>query len=251
MTLPTLTLFCTPQDVMDAASVAAIELREDDGNLASGQVILATALASAGSTSIAVAALQYPLLKGTVLTWTEGALEEPATATLNVAAVVGATLLSVNPLAADVPAGAQATDNGVNVWQASLALKACKYATDEVSFYLNSRYEPANLAGSWLVNKWATTFALQWLAERRYNPAPQGVQMQYDRSIKQMESVQAGKTQIPGIASRTASWPFMSNVTVDHNYRVAKVRVEPSISEPTPTQYPQKVDYSSILAVGI
>lgn len=247
MPLPSLTLFCMPSDVVNAAGIAAIQLREDDGNLASGQVISTTALASAGATALAVGALQYPLLKGTVLSFNQGGMSEPVDVTLSAAAAAGAVSLAVSATSAAIPATAQATDNGVNVWQASLCLTGCRYATEECSLYLASRYDVANLSQSWMVNRWATTIALRWVAKRRYQAAPQGIESDYEEAKEQMKAVQMSKLNLPNIAPRTSSFPFMSNVTIDMSYWTRRVRVQPSISEPTQTQYPQSIDYNSIL----
>lgn len=247
MPLPALTLLCMPQDVVDAAGISEVQLREDDANLASGQTISLSSGGTVGSTSLTVAALQYPLLKGTVLTWNQAGMDEPVSTTLSAVANAGATTLSVVALTEAIPNGAQATDNGVNVWQASLCLKGCKYATAEVGLYLASRYDVANLAQSWVVNKWATTLALRWVAKRRMMAAPQGVESDYEEAKEAMQKVQQGKLNLPNIAPRTSGWPFMSNVMIDYSYWTRRVRVEPSISEPTRTQYPQAVDWNSIV----
>ena len=43
------TLFCTPQDVWDILSTEGVDLREDDHNLASGQIISTTSDTRVGS----------------------------------------------------------------------------------------------------------------------------------------------------------------------------------------------------------
>lgn len=247
--LLTLPLLTTPQDVIDSAGIAGVQLREDDATLASGQVISLTSGGTVGSTTLVVPALQYPLLNGTVLTFNQAGMDEPVDVTLAAVANASAISLTVVPLTTAIPNGAQATDNGVNVWQASLALKGCKYATDRVALYCN-RYSLPNLQTSWVVNQWATTFALHWLAKRRMMAAPQGVQADYETALEELKQVQRGELQLPNVAPRTSGWPFMSNVTIDLTFPVRRVRVEASISEPTPTQFPQSVDYNSILSVG-
>lgn len=244
-----LPLLCMPQDVINRVGISGMQLREDDANLASGQTISATAAASVGAVTISIAALQYPLLNGTVLTWNQAGVEEPVSATLTAAASAGATSLTVAALTTAIPSGAQAIDNGVNVWQASLALTGCKYATDHVAMYCN-RYDIANLRTSWMVNQWATTFAVHWLGTRRMMPAPTGIQAEYDLALEELKQVRSGQLLLPNVAPRTSGWPFMSNVTIDLNFPVRRVRVEASISEPTPTQYAQSIDYNSILSVG-
>ena len=81
------TLFCTPQDLWDFLSVEGVDLRNDDSNLATGQIITTTADAAANATSISVTALPAALLKGTELTFLQAAMELPVTAKLSAAAV--------------------------------------------------------------------------------------------------------------------------------------------------------------------
>lgn len=108
------TLFTTPQDIWDVLSVEGVDLRLDDHNLASGQLITTIADAIVGATSISVVALPVALLKGAQLTFDGASLEVPITVTLTAAASLGATSLSVTALEYQVNAGAEARDNGVN-----------------------------------------------------------------------------------------------------------------------------------------
>ena len=62
-----------------------------------------------------------------------------------------------------------------------------------------------------------------------------------------IDMVKDGELNIEDIPTRTSEWPFLSNVTIDLAYTVRKVRVEPQISEGTPTQYPQAIDWNSYL----
>lgn len=65
VTLPT--LFCTPQDVWDLLSTEGVDLRLDDHNLATGQIIKVSSDTLPGATSISVEALSVPLLRGSEL----------------------------------------------------------------------------------------------------------------------------------------------------------------------------------------
>ena len=62
-----------------------------------------------------------------------------------------------------------------------------------------------------------------------------------------MKQVRVGMLSISDIATRSAGWPFLSNVTVNLAYDYNRVRVESQLSEGTPTQYSQHIDWNSAL----
>ena len=241
------TLFCQPQDVFEKFGVEALQLRLDDQNQASGQSIQASATAAVGATTITVPATQYAMLRGTLLVFSDAAMEAPVEVTLNAAAAAGATSLTVVALATEVPSGAIAIDNGVNVWLGGMLLKACRIATNKCQDYLLTRYDMTSLTNSWTVMDWATSIAAHWLATRLFRAAPQQIQSAYELAIEELKEVRSGQMNLANTGPRTSEWPSLSNVTVDPTYTVRKVRVEASISEPTPTQYPQAVDWNSYL----
>ena len=238
-------LFCTPQNVYELVGIEPAQLRLDDQNQASGQSVQTTSAASAGATSIAVSALQYGLLKGTNLVFSDAGMDTPVEATLSAAANVSDTSISVTALGSAIASGAIAKDNGVNVWLAGLMSKACVYGTDRVRMYCLDRYDDNVLINSWTVNQWATKIAAYWLAKRLYRSAPQGIKEDYDETMEELKAVQANELNIAGLGTRTSGWPAFSNVTIDLVSDLRRVKVEPLISEPTQTQYPQAVDWNS------
>ena len=242
-------VYCTPQDVYDRIGLEAAQLRLDDQNAASGQQVATTAAASSGAVSLTVAAIQYPMLRGTQLSFSDAAMETPVTVTLNAAAAAGATTLTVVALSADIPSGAVAFDNGLNTWLAGQLLTACQRATARCKLYLCNRYNDSALAQSWSVNQWSITIAAKWLATRCFRAAPQQIQDEYEEAMEEMKAVKNSQLNIEDIGTRTSGWPFLSNVTVDLTYTYAKVRVESCISEPTQTQYPQSVDWNSMFVI--
>ena len=245
-TLPN--LYCTPQDVWEYAGADAVQLRSDDRNLATGQVVSLTAAAVSGATGLNIASLEYALLRGTVLVFEAAGMENPVEVTLTAAGALGATSLTVAAIGGAIPANARATDNGVNVWLAGLMAKGCKYATAQVKSYCCGRYNDSDLKNSWSVNRWTTILATRWVAKRRFNPAPQSIESDYVEAMQELREVRAGQLNIEDIGTRTAGWPFLSNLTLDDRMTYRKVRVEPAISEPTVTQYSQSVDWNGILA---
>jgi hypothetical protein len=253
MALTLANLYCSPQDVYDAVGVDAAQLRLDDRNQASGQNVLVWVAAPVNATSLTITAIQYPMLAGTRLVFGEAGMNPPVEVTLAVSAPVGALSLTVAPIGTAIAAGAQATDNGVNVWLGSLLLKACRYATTQVKLYCTNRYDDSDLANNasenGSVNRWATALATRWLAKRRYQAAPIGIEEDYRDAMEELRQVKAGQLCIEDIGTRTSGWPFMSNITLIDTYSFTKARVETITSEPTPTQYPQFVDWNGIVGV--
>ncbi len=254
MTVALNSLFCLPQDVYNQVGVEAAQLRLDDQNLASGQQVASTAAAAIGDLSVTIAALQYPMLKGTNLVFSDAGMETPVEATLTAVAVAGATSLTVAALVTAIPSGAVAIDNGVNVWLAGQMVTACVKATNLIQRYCTNRYNvsdllenarTANGGAGGSVRDWAVTIAAHWLSERLYRAAPQQIQRAYDATVEELKAVKRSELDIEEIGTRTSGWPAYSAVTVDQTYPLSKVRVEYGLSEPTPTQFAQQVDWSS------
>jgi phage gp36-like protein len=249
ITLPN--LYCQPQDVYEFCGIEAAQLRLDDRNLASGQQISATSTAGVGATSINVSALQYPLLLGSNLVFTEASMAAPVEVTLTSPALAGATSLTFAALTTSVVTGAVAIDNGVNVWLGGMLVKACSYATARIKSYCCNRYNDSDLVKSWSVNQWATVIAARWLGKRRYQLATTSIEDDYKEVMEELVKVQCSQLNIEDIGTRTSGWPFMSNISLDLNAYYRKAVVEPAISEPTQTQYPQSIDWSSYFSLGI
>ena len=75
----------------ELVGIDAAQLRLDDQNQASGQQVQATADAVIGATTISVNALQYPMLSGSLLVFSDASMESPVEVTLNAAAAANAT----------------------------------------------------------------------------------------------------------------------------------------------------------------
>lgn len=243
------TLFCVPTDIFNYLSTAGAELRMDDDNLATGQTVTVTADAAVGATSLAVTPLRFPLMKGTNLNFEGGGMEAVVTVVLSATALVGAVSLSVVALDGAVNTSAIARDSGVNVAMAKRLVLACNYGTDWVRQYCFPRYDDDALATSFNVNRWASTYGGYWLARRCCRPCPETVKEDYEECLKEVQQVKSGHMAVPGIGTRTAAWPFFSNVSVDPAYWTHGNRVEQTVSEGTPTYYTQYVDYSDALLV--
>ncbi len=243
------TLYCDPNDVYEYVSEEAAQLRLDDQNQASGQQVAVTAAAAVGAVSLTISALQYPLLRGTTLVFSAAGMDTPVTAVLSAAAAAAATALTVVALDAAINAGAMAADDGVNTWKAMNMLKACRIAADKVNSFCLVRYTASQLITSYVVQQWAVVIASRWLAKRRYMPAPSGIESDYEEAINDLQAVRANQMDVAGLSERTSAWPFVTNLTLIDGYTWTKLRVEPTISENTPTQYPQMVDWASIQGV--
>lgn len=239
------TLFCTPQDVWDYLSIEGVDLRQDDRNRASGQEVVVSADAAAGATSLAVSNLIVPLLKGAQLTFAGGGMSAPATATLTAVANVNDTALSVAPLAAAVAGGARARDSGVDATTGARLVVGTRKGTSKVKLYCNQRYDDSELRRSGTVLDWAVVVAAKFLCTRRAQGCPKGVAESYEEAIEEMRMVQCGQLSIEDIGTRGVDWPSVSNLTVNPAYDFVRARLQPNISEGTPTAYPQFIDWNS------
>lgn len=247
----TLNLYCTPQDVYDLLSSEMAQSLLDDHYSASGQKVVLLQAADANATSLTIAPLQWALLAGTVLTFDGGGLVEALDLTVATTTPRGQTTLAIVPQETPLPAGAYAVDTGNNLALAARLLKACQYGTTQVKLYCSSRYEDSDLQlnagehGS--VNRWSSSLGARWLCSRRGNSPPKAVADLAAEALDELKLVKTGMIQIEDIGTRTAGWPFITNVTLDVGYDYRKLRVESPLSEGTPVQYPQAVDWNSAL----
>lgn len=239
------TLFTSPQDIWDTLSVEGVDLRQDDHNLASGQIIQVSADAAIGATSLSVQATPVALLRGAQLTFDLGGMPVPVTASLTAAASIGATSLSVVALSAAINSGAQARDSGVNAATGARLLVGARKGTSEVKLFCNQRYDDSQLVLSGSVNDWATVIASRWLCKRRAQGCPKGLEQDYRDVVERLQMVQSGQLALEDIGTRGVDWPTIVNVTVNPAYDNVRARVQQNISEGTPTGYSQFVDWNS------
>ena len=244
------TLFCSANDVWDFLSTEGVDLREDDHNLASGQIIEVTAAAAIGATSLTVTALPVALLRGAELVFDAAGMATPVKASLTAAAAVGATSLAVAALDTAINAGAQARDSGVNAATGARLLVGVRKGTSKIKLYCNQRYDDTQLVLSGTVCDWATICAAKFLCTRRAQGCPKSIQTDYDEAIEELRMVQCAQLSIEDIGSRGSDWPSISNVIVNPAYDGMRVRVLRGVSEGTPTSYPQYVDWSSAAQLG-
>lgn len=243
-------LFTTPQDVWDVLSTEGVDLRQDDHNLATGQIITTTADAAVDATSISVSALPVALLRGAELVFDASGMSAPVKASLTAAAAAGATSISVAALATAVNSGAQARDSGINAATGARLVVGTRKGTSKVKLYCNSRYDDSQLALSGTVLDWATIVAAKFLCTRRAQACPKSILESYDEAIEEMRMVQAGQLSIEDIGTRGADWPTISNVIVNPAYDGMRARVQPNISEQTPTAYSQYIDWNSAMLLS-
>ena len=239
------TLFTTPQDVWDVLSTEGVDLREDDHNLATGQIITTSADAAVGATSISVTALPVALLRGAELIFDASSMSVPVKASLTAVAAVGATSISVTALETAINSGAQARDSGVNAATGARLLVGTRKGTSKVKLYCNQRYDDSQLVLSGTVLDWATTCAAKFLCTRRAQGCPKSIAADYEDAVEEMRMVQAGQLSIEDIGTRGVDWPSMTNIIVNPMYDGMRARVQPNISEGTPTAYGQYIDWNS------
>jgi hypothetical protein len=100
-------------------------------------------------------------------------------------------------------------------------------ATDEVNFYLLKFHEASDLYSSRWVRTRATWIGCYLLSLRRGDPGY--FKTLYDQAIAQLERINESNT-VPRLTLNQNFTPALSNIRIDDRFRVAKERVEPTIS---------------------
>ncbi len=234
----------------DLLSTEGVDLRQDDHNLATGQIITASADALVGATSISVTALPVALLRGAELIFDAGGMSTPVKAQLTAAASLGATSITVTALETQVNSAAQARDSGVNAATGARLLVGCRKGTSKVKLYCNARYDDDQLVLSGSVCDWATLYGAKWICERRAQPCPKSILRNWEEALEEMKMVHLGQLSIEDIGTRDVDWPSIVNIRVNPAYNGMQARVQPNISEQTPTRFGQFVDWNSALSLG-
>jgi len=101
-------------------------------------------------------------------------------------------------------------------------------ATDDINGFATHQYDPSVLLGSRTVRRWASYMAASALSGRRGNPE------QFCNKITRIELqlalLKSGAFNIPDIQTISDVGMAMSNMTIDRNYRLNPVRVDPHTS---------------------
>ncbi len=245
------TLFTSPQEIWDVLSTEGVDLRQDDHNQATGQIIQTSADSLAGATTMTVVPLPVALLRGALLEFDSAGMTVPIQVALSAAASAGATSISVGALTADIPSAAQARDSGVNAATGARLLVAARKGTSKVKLYCNKRYDDAQIALCGSARDWATDIAVRWICRRRNQPVPKSVQAAYEEALDELREVHGGRLALEDVGTRGADWPTISNITVRPSYNGMQARVEPNISEASPTVYGQYIDWNSAASLWI
>lgn len=111
----------------------------------------------------------------------------------------------------------------------SVITDCIEQASQEVSLYANRWHTDAQLATSALVTRWTTTLAAFFLTQRRGNPVPDSLAVEFARLTAPPDGmllkIADGKFQVPGLAMRSGVTPQFSNLQVDRRYARDKLRV--------------------------
>ena len=129
--------------------------------------------------------------------------------------------------------------------QCARLLVGCRKGTSKVKLYCNRRYDDIQLKLSGSVLDWSVIVAAKYLCTRRAQGCPKGLAESYKEAIEELKAVYADQLSIEDIGTRNVDWPTVVNVRVDPSYDYMRARVEPNISEQTPTAYNQFIDWSS------
>lgn len=111
--------------------------------------------------------------------------------------------------------------------------------SSEIDLYLSNRYAPAVLLTQFCVWNWATIIAAYYLTMRRCGSAPAQMQWMFEQTTQRLREYQLGLQELAGVPSLASPGISMSNVRMDPRVPFNQMGVEPSISDSTPTAYPQ------------
>lgn len=125
---------------------------------------------------------------------------------------------------------------------------AINWACEEINGYLLEKYQPADLANSVLLNRWAVVMAARCLCITRGNTVPSNWDEEYDRltnaSDGMLVRIRRGEYELPGVPKRGPHAPSMSNLTVDRRHHRTKIRVIRETSTDQPGTLPQHLAHS-------
>lgn len=120
-------------------------------------------------------------------------------------------------------------------------LDYAKVATAKVRRKCNV-YSAVELSKSWSVWNWATVIYARWLAVRRCNPFPPGLQELYLETMDELEMVKKGQEFIEDINIGMDPSPSWSNLRIDHFYTIRQQRVIKATSDSSPTAKRRRYD---------
>lgn len=116
-------------------------------------------------------------------------------------------------------------------------------ATEELDLYLVQLYEPSELQTSVLVNRWCVVMASKFLGERRGNPPPESVVIEYQRIADPFTGLLAQiadrKCSLPKISKRAELVPTFSNLVVDRRHPINTIRKTRTNSSAAPSVKPE------------
>ena len=120
-----------------------------------------------------------------------------------------------------------------------------------MKLYCNGRYDDSQLVLSGTGCDWATRASAKFLCTRRAQGCPKSIMNDYEEMLEELRMVQNGQLSIEDIGTRGVDWPTVTNVIVNPGYDGMRARVQPNISEQTPTGYSQYIDWNSAVMLSL
>lgn len=133
-------------------------------------------------------------------------------------------------------------DGQANAQEALRIPYALVFASERVNLYLWNKYDPSVLGTSNLVNQWTAYLAACTLCMARGNPVPTSLQKMCEQAEKDMEKINLGKMQLPGIPMRRWKAPVWDNQRGVPFYRFRVLRTEIGTSSQQPNSQPVQID---------
>lgn len=122
-------------------------------------------------------------------------------------------------------------------------------ATAWVRFFLVkydlSDYPSDNVAGHWMVYRWACIRVAYQLCRRRGNAVVGTLQAMHDEAEETLKLIQQGKMALADVAQTASPSMSLANVRLSDRYHTRQMRVERTISDSIPARHDQAKDWVS------
>lgn len=140
-------------------------------------------------------------------------------------------------------------DDLVSTDEAELSDDCVTEATETINFYCYAKYDPARLAESNMVHRWATVYGSYALCGTRGMDVPDIIQERIEKIEEKLEKVQLGRIFLPGVALRRNQAPTWDNIRCDPRFRWNVIRVQKRSSSKQPTDQPVRPDFGELYSM--